>query len=278
MTDINLKCPVPACGYNVNRDQYQKDIERPLILESTRSHSGEDSWRDMDGFDENEELSRLRRALHEIKTLGPKNWDRHKPWILEFGMIRSEPPLIELGAVDKYVSLLLFIAEATSNLDFLLMHLGSLPTAWASSRTVTMQGIPPDSEQADICFHRDESSPEPKLKVNLDTTLGIGPIADTFIVKEGNGIYYTVDILIESGSGECRDFKAYVQRRFQESETASHGMGPLRLYHKKDLTLSDVPPETRLDLRVIPFLQSVVRDIVDNYNADRFNDKPKIQV
>lgn len=100
--------------------------ERPLILESTRSHAGEDAWRDMDGFDLDEELARLRRAVHEVRThYLPDRRPRYMAWVLR-----------RLAGAEHAFDLLGFIAEAFTNIDETLVRLGPLPRAWFGSSSL----------------------------------------------------------------------------------------------------------------------------------------------
>ena len=100
-----IECPVPGCGYNENMRDYDAALARPLSLETTRSNANVDAHRDMDGFDEDEELARLRRAVAEAKRVSPtENSDLYR-----------------------------FIAEAFGNIDELLQRLGPLPHAWIGS-------------------------------------------------------------------------------------------------------------------------------------------------
>lgn len=96
-------CPVPECNYNSNLRQYDEELCRPLILQSTRSNEDVDAHRDMDGFDVDEELARLRRAL-----------------------------VVE----EKTPEVCAFIVEAFMNIDESLRREGDLPKAWwAAART-----------------------------------------------------------------------------------------------------------------------------------------------
>jgi hypothetical protein len=75
--------------------------DRPILLASTRSHADDDAHRDFDQFDVNEELARVRRALHEEATPAVTN----------------------------------FIATAFSNIDEWIVRGGPLPKAWKEKRT-----------------------------------------------------------------------------------------------------------------------------------------------
>ena len=89
--------------YNDNMKVYDKARGRPLNLKSTRaSKEDEDAHRDMDGFDVDEELARLRRAIKEAETVTPGD----------------NPALYR------------FIAEAFANIDEHLIRLGSTPHGW----------------------------------------------------------------------------------------------------------------------------------------------------
>ncbi len=93
------------CEYSVNIRQFDADLTRPLKLTSTRSNKNEDARRDMDGFDVDEELARLRRAVKEVESVKPKQ---------------------KLKAHR-------FIAEAFANIDEHLLRLGGLPETWKSA-------------------------------------------------------------------------------------------------------------------------------------------------
>jgi hypothetical protein len=127
MPDSKLECPIKGCDYNENVRVLDAAQERPLVLESTRSHAGEDAWRDMDYFDRDEELARLRRAIHEVRHLNPTGFERHQKWSID-------PRQVSPG---RLVELLAFIGEAFDNLDENLVRLGPLPEAWHGSSTVT---------------------------------------------------------------------------------------------------------------------------------------------
>ncbi len=97
-----MTCPEPGCGYNANMAGFDEALRQPLNLQTTRSGQSEDAHRDMDNFDVDDELARLRRAVKEAKTVSPK----------------QSPELYR------------FIAEAFGNIDESLRRLGSLPEAW----------------------------------------------------------------------------------------------------------------------------------------------------
>ncbi len=95
-------CPIPECGYSANMAEFDEALRRPLDLNTTRSHESKDAHRDMDDFDEDEELARLRRAVKETETVSPE----------------ENPELYR------------FIVEAFGNIDEGLRRLGPLPQAW----------------------------------------------------------------------------------------------------------------------------------------------------
>jgi len=105
MPNQEIECPVSGCGYNDNMRGYDAALARPLNLETTRSNASGDAHRDMDGFDQDEELARLRRAVEETKGSAP----------------------------DDRPQLFRFIVEAFSNIDEQLQRLGPLPHAWVGS-------------------------------------------------------------------------------------------------------------------------------------------------
>lgn len=107
-------CPEPGCGYNANMNGFDEALRRPLNLQTTRSHLSEDAHRDMDGFDENEELARLRRAVKETERVSPE----------------ENPDLYR------------FIAEAFGNIDENLRRLGPLPEAWKGAADEELRGVP----------------------------------------------------------------------------------------------------------------------------------------
>ena len=118
-----IECPVTACGYNANMKLYDAARARKqIILDTTRSKTNSDAHRDMDGFDVNEELARLHRALKSVEALTPQE-------------------LPEFYA---------FIAEGFANLDEHLLRLGALPKAWSRPQpqkqaSVTVQLVLSDS-------------------------------------------------------------------------------------------------------------------------------------
>ncbi|KKN65747.1 hypothetical protein LCGC14_0478860 [marine sediment metagenome] len=127
VTDIKMK----DCGYNTNMALHDIALGRPLNLNSTRSNANPDAHRDMDGFDLNEELARLWRALHEAKLVKPED------------------------SPELYT----FIVEAAGNIDENLRRLGPLPKAWiGSARTWVgttnplrrIKDIAEDDEMADV--------------------------------------------------------------------------------------------------------------------------------
>lgn len=127
--DQESRRPEPDCGYNANMDKLAAELQRPLILNSTRSHDDENAWRDMDGFNKDEELARLRRAVHEVRRMNPNYFERHMPW--------SVDPTYRDTAQDilRAQALLAFIGEAFTNIDESLSRLGPLPNAWKAGGT-----------------------------------------------------------------------------------------------------------------------------------------------
>ena len=97
-------CPA-SCGYGARMAVFEEALGRSLNLETTRSSRSEDAHRDMDGFDVDEDLARLRRAVREAEGSSPK----------------ENPELYG------------FIAEAFGNIDESLRRLGSLPEAWTGT-------------------------------------------------------------------------------------------------------------------------------------------------
>lgn len=130
---LKVECPVVGCGYNHNMRVLEEAQESQLILESTRSHEDEDAHRDMDDFDPDEELKRLRRAVHEVRGMqcGP----HYCPWEVD-----AEVPHTRVCA------LLAFITEAFDNIDERLVREGPLPRAWQPS--------PPDAPPPGRCGQR----------------------------------------------------------------------------------------------------------------------------
>ena len=102
-----IECPIPGCGYASNMRQFDEEVCRPLNLKTTRSHANEDAHRDGDGFDVDEELARLRRAVKEAKS------DSSKALLLEF------------------------IVEAFGNIDEHLLREGDLPRTWWAAASET---------------------------------------------------------------------------------------------------------------------------------------------
>lgn len=122
-------CPEPGCGYDANVRRYDADVARPLVLGSTRSHADEDAWRDMDGFDQDEELARLRRAVAAVRpyfsargheVAGHKRW-QEKP---------EGDPMVPVSISEETLRALVFVAEAFDNLDERFIRLASTPEAW----------------------------------------------------------------------------------------------------------------------------------------------------
>ena len=113
-------CPIPECGYSANMAEFDEALRRPLDLNTTRSHESKDAHRDMDDFDEDEELARLRRAVKETETVSPE----------------ENPELYR------------FIVEAFGNIDEGLRRLGPLPKAW---RGAALEDLEEDDEtQVDL--------------------------------------------------------------------------------------------------------------------------------
>jgi hypothetical protein len=122
--DEGWRPAVPECEYNENLREREAVYDRPLVLESTRSKDGPDAHRDMDHFDEDEELARLRRAIFEMKkAMSPKGKAHgHTAW--------TELPKLPVMATLR------FICEAFDNIDETLERLGPLPRAWRGSSTL----------------------------------------------------------------------------------------------------------------------------------------------
>jgi hypothetical protein len=123
-------CPEPGCGYEANVRRYDADVARPLVLGSTRSHADEDAWRDMDGFDPDEELGRARRAVAAVRPYFSNTPGReatgHERW-------RSKPegdPMTPVSVSEETLRALVFVAEAFDNIDERITRLGSAPKAW----------------------------------------------------------------------------------------------------------------------------------------------------
>lgn len=92
-----------SCGYHAREDERQHPKPRQRVLKSTRTGKpGSDTHRDMDGFDVDEELARLRLALRRPSVLDP--------------------------ATAR------FIREAFRNIDEHLVREGTLPAARATGR------------------------------------------------------------------------------------------------------------------------------------------------
>lgn len=139
-----LECPVEGCGYNENMRVLEEAQARPLVLESTRSHAGEDAWRDMDHFNLDEELARLRRAVHEVREAmlyKPPGSGRHQPWRIRKSAIEDE--------AQSIATLLAFIAMAFDNIDENLVREGPLPTPWLR-RTPPPRDPQKDSDDAQM--------------------------------------------------------------------------------------------------------------------------------
>jgi hypothetical protein len=101
----------------------QKEEGRLAVLESTRSHDNEDSWRDMDDFNENEELKRLRNAVVEVALMNIAGFERHQKWSIA-------------QHNERIYDLLAFVCEAFTNIDEHLCRGGDLPRAWLNSSSV----------------------------------------------------------------------------------------------------------------------------------------------
>ncbi len=91
------------CVYSAKMAAFDKALRQPLNLQTTRSGQSEDAYRDMDNFDVNDELERLRRAVKETENVSP----------------------------EENPKLYLFIAEAFGNIDECLRRLGALPEEWS---------------------------------------------------------------------------------------------------------------------------------------------------
>ena len=128
-TAQGLQCPETDCSYNTNTSELEKAQKSELNWESTRSHDGEDAWRDGDGFDLDEELKRLRRAVHEVRTKFRTPGPRHIPWHIDIQKV--------MDGRETVASLLAFISEAFDNIDNNLIRQGPLPQAWMGSSSVT---------------------------------------------------------------------------------------------------------------------------------------------
>ena len=131
-------------------DLYSEALKQPLNLTSTRSHDGADAHRDMVGFDPDEELARLRRAVDELR-----DWFSGKPEdvirIVSADALTNESiqnhvkRLQEEAKVDDrflhwlkpsvgVAAALVFIAHAIDNLDEHMRRGGTPPTAWQQSK------------------------------------------------------------------------------------------------------------------------------------------------
>lgn len=107
MAPLNLRKGSKMSTYNANMRAYDEARRRPLNLKSTRaSKEDEDAHRDMDGFDVDEELARLRRAIKETETVAPGD----------------NPALYR------------FIAEAFDNIDENHVRSGPIPRSWGLSK------------------------------------------------------------------------------------------------------------------------------------------------
>lgn len=100
MTDDN-PCP-EACGYSANMAGFDEALRQPLNLQTTRSGQSEGAYRDMDNFDVDDELARLRRAVKETENVCPE----------------ENPELYR------------FIANAFANIDESIRRLGAMPEVW----------------------------------------------------------------------------------------------------------------------------------------------------
>jgi hypothetical protein len=91
-----------CCDYDAREDERQHPKPKQRVLTSTRvGKPGSDAHRDMDGFDVDEELARLRIALQRPTVLNPATAG--------------------------------FIREAFRNIDEHLVRGGTPPTAWAGT-------------------------------------------------------------------------------------------------------------------------------------------------
>ena len=132
-----IECPVVDCSYNKNTDEYEAHLRQPLILESTRSKENEDAHRDMDGFDENQELANLRMAVHQIKMM------------LCFYNIHGSVPPHKMFSPNRNIiyeldvsqTILKFIVEAFDNIDEHLRRSGQVPRAWSGSESDKLEQI-----------------------------------------------------------------------------------------------------------------------------------------
>ena len=109
-----MKGTVTECDYTSNMELYDNARSRSeLNLQSTRASHDADAHRDMDGFDGDEELARLHRALKEAETVSPE----------------QNPKLYR------------FIAEATLNLDEEGRRGGPMPAAWSHRSERQQKGL-----------------------------------------------------------------------------------------------------------------------------------------
>lgn len=101
-------CP-PQCGYGARQDQLDAPTPKERVFNSTcapmNGDPDNDAYRDMDGFDVDEELARLRLAIREPMFVGP-----------------------------KATKLARFVAEAFHNIDRSLVREGDRPQAWLAAR------------------------------------------------------------------------------------------------------------------------------------------------
>jgi hypothetical protein len=93
--------------------------KRKLILKSTRSLENNPAlsynpYKEMDGFDLQEEIARLRRAVFEVDKLRIKD---KEPWTL--------PEVLNYNTANEYGKLLGFISEAVFNIDEWMRTFGS---------------------------------------------------------------------------------------------------------------------------------------------------------
>lgn len=85
--------------------------KRPLILQSTRLCENNPAlscnpYKEMTGFDLQEEVARLRRAIYEVDRLRLQD---KLPWTL--------PSVNNYHTAEEYSKLLAFISEAVFNID-----------------------------------------------------------------------------------------------------------------------------------------------------------------
>jgi hypothetical protein len=152
-------CPVRGCGYNRNTREYDEALAAPIVLESTRSHNGADAHRDMDGFDPDVELARLRRAVESVRAVlrgkptdvfadvVPTDDERlavlraeaaEDPHFLDW--LRANPLVTgDSRTLDGATAqALVFIAHAFDNLDEHVRREGALPRAWLPPQTPSL--------------------------------------------------------------------------------------------------------------------------------------------